>query len=218
MSLSPWRTDCTYDAVTCACDDGVPWPHKDFQKRLVWSSLMYLQGSHQVISKTTEPVVQCTRLDTGPNKGIGIIALISPHALCNTQSEITTFNLCIPCSMLRSKVRSPHWLNILWWTLAINFSSLLWYEHPTDVASLPYCWDHPWTPTWTLKVTYKMLRSSMYCGLSTRFLFPFQYNMWRRAGHIPMQTQVLPYDNFLFISIKLHSKVMNAVSDHLWIL
>lgn len=56
----------------------------------------------------------------------------------------------------------------------------------------------------------------MYCVLSTHFLFPFQYDMWRKAGHIPIQNWELLYDNFLFISIKLHSKVMNAVSDHLF--
>lgn len=60
----------------------------------LWSSLMYLQGSHQVISKMTEPVDQRVRLDTGPNKGTGIIALIFPQGLCNTQIVITTFNVC----------------------------------------------------------------------------------------------------------------------------
>lgn len=109
VSLSPWRTDGTYDVVTCACNNGVPWPHEDFQKWLVWSFWMYLQGSHQLTPKTTEPVVQCIRLDTGPNKGIGVISLIFPLAFCSTQTVITTFNLCaslVPCNAVKCKART----------------------------------------------------------------------------------------------------------------
>lgn len=137
--------------------------------------LMHLQESHTRWSlRMTEPVVQCVRLDTGPNKGIGIIALIPPYALCNTQTAVTAFNLCesfVPSWAVKCE---PGTVNILWWALAIDFSSLLWYKHQCDAPSLPYCWDHPWIPTWTLKVTHETLSFSMYCGLSTHFLFSFQ--------------------------------------------
>lgn len=58
--------------------------------------------------------------------------------------------------------------------------------------------------------------SNMYCGLRALFLLLIQYDTWRNAGFITIQNQELLYDNFLFIGIKLHSKVMNAVSDHLF--
>lgn len=130
---------------------------------------------HLRISKTTEPAVQRVRLNSGPNRGIGISALIAPHALSNTQTAITTFNLCV--SFVPSwavKCEPCIKLNILWWTLAFNFSFLVWYKHQFDVPSLPYYLVHPWTPTWTQKVMYKTLRFSMHCELSTHVLFPFQ--------------------------------------------
>lgn len=81
----------------------------------------------------------------------------SQYTNCNNSLQ----SLCVLCSILGSKVWTLHWLNILWWALAFNFSCLLWYKHQFDVPSPPYCWDHPWTPTWTLKIMYKTLRFSM---------------------------------------------------------
>lgn len=78
-------------AVPCACGAAVPQTCEDLQKPPVDACAGI---PHQVISKMTEPVVQRVTLDSGPNKGIGISALIPPHALSNTQTSITAFNLC----------------------------------------------------------------------------------------------------------------------------
>lgn len=71
-------------------------------------------------------------------------------------------------------------------------TAFTYFDEPFVTAEITFR-----TPIWTLKV--------MSCGSSTLFSTIHE-------GHI--QNQELLYDNFLFISIKLHSKVMNAVSDH----
>lgn len=172
VSQRPCRTRETHCAEPRARGAAGPGTHMDLQKSLVDA----LAGiPHQRISKMTQPAVQRVRLNSGPNRGIGISALIAPHALSNTQTAITTFNLCV--SFVPSwavKCEPCIKLNILWWTLAFNFSFLVWYKHQFDVPSLPCYLVHPWTPTWTQKVMYKTLRFSMYCELSTHVLFPFQ--------------------------------------------
>lgn len=145
--------------VTCVSNDAVPWPHEDFQKQLVWISLMYLQRSHQVISKTTEHVVQCVRLDTGPKKGIRIIALISLHAPCNTQTVITTFSLCmslVPCYAVKCEActdltffyePSPLIFHLSWGTRTtltffLFLTAEITLEHPPGHwKSHIKCWD-----------------------------------------------------------------------------
>lgn len=96
-----------------------------------FSAGLKLAGIPPGVSKKTEPVLLCIKPGTGPKKReSGPQLWFLPMQCINS---VITIDLCVSL-VLRFTVECEAWLcrlTILWWTLAINFSSSPWYINTT---------------------------------------------------------------------------------------
>lgn len=122
--------------MTCPCNGGVPWPCEDFQRWLVWSSLMHLQEPHQVTFRKTEPILLWIKPETETKKKgnqdrslhVSLCTLWYSNTVTTNSSRV----FLLQCSVVKCET----WLQwLLQQILAINFSSSLCYEHHIDVLS-----------------------------------------------------------------------------------